>query len=326
MRVTLLAASMICVSGLPLSAQTAKMDGDAASLVTVALNPASETPWTRAEAVIVEPADGDPVRATELKPQVKLTTLKVKATRLEPLKTANTQARAIERAGSRIAQITQADLHEAKMEPAPCALAADRLCAAEQDGPGSRARADGGHALHRIALARSRHQRSRHQPDGLEAGLVRALDDDVATDERQARLSDRCRHLLSRRRRTAPRTQGRRHRRLEAPCRHREGDPRPARGPRLRQQPWQAWRPQGRHQPVRPRQHRRLCLAGISPVRSCYPPPSHRQRRAPSLPAPGERVECCHARTPIPLPRGRGWLAGLPRAGWGDRTPSGRAA
>ena len=122
MRVTLLAASMVCVSGLPLSAQTAKMDGDAASLVTVALNPASETPWTRAEAAIVEPADGDPVRATELKPQVKLTILKVKATRLEPLKTANTEARAIERAGSPIAQITQADLHEAKMDPAPAPL------------------------------------------------------------------------------------------------------------------------------------------------------------------------------------------------------------
>jgi hypothetical protein len=98
------------------------MDGDAGRLVTVALNPASETAWTRAETIVVEPEEGDPVRATELKPQIKLTNLKVKAARLEPLKTANAQASEIERAGARVARITDADLHETKMDPAPSPL------------------------------------------------------------------------------------------------------------------------------------------------------------------------------------------------------------
>lgn len=128
MRVTLLAASMVCVSGLslsaqPLSAQSAKMDADVESrVVTVALNRASETPWTQAEASSIEPVGGASMRASELKPQLKLTKLKAKAVRLEPLKTANAQANMIERAGSRVEHITGADLRDAKIDAPPSPL------------------------------------------------------------------------------------------------------------------------------------------------------------------------------------------------------------
>jgi hypothetical protein len=122
MRVTLLAASMVCVTALPLSAQTAKMDADAGSVVTVALSPASEAAWTRGDVVVVEPMDATPMRAAELKPQLKLTKLKVQAVRLEPLKTANTQALELVRAGSRVAQVTEADVQETRMDPSPSPL------------------------------------------------------------------------------------------------------------------------------------------------------------------------------------------------------------
>lgn len=124
MRVTLLAATMICIAATAAGAQPSKTNPlrpgtDTGSSQASMLGPASLT----VEIPVVEPIDSGNAHLSELKPQTTLAKIKEKGLRVQPIKEGNIHLAKIDFDLSIAAQITSADAQLSKIET-PAAPAA----------------------------------------------------------------------------------------------------------------------------------------------------------------------------------------------------------